>query len=182
MDEKAHPECPRGEDLKRARDDPGDNCETPIPNRIHRLGVVFHPSSTDGYPNETFAIRFAIPPGTALAAGKAGPGTVRGGPPGWAAPKPCPAPWGGAPYARPGPVDGGMERHRQIPRADFPRLCLVLFQRTFSETQLPRKHHVAGANCGATVRRRLQDGPTWPSQRAPHRSPGRRVIGAYFIA
>ena len=44
--------------------------------------------------------------------------TARGGPPGWAAPKPCPAPWGGAPGAElvPPTEDGAPSAG---PRADF---------------------------------------------------------------
>ncbi len=47
----------------------------------------------------------------------ASPGTARGGPPGWAAPKPCPAPWGGAPGAElvPPTEDGAPSAG---PRAD----------------------------------------------------------------
>lgn len=66
------------------------------------------PPRTDrgGPPSNTSDSRWTQPPKTA-----------RGGPPGWAAPKPCPAPWGGAPGAElvPPTEDGAPSTS---PRAD----------------------------------------------------------------
>ena len=76
------------------------------------------------------------------------PGTARGGPPGWAAPEPCPAPWGGALYARDPvlPTEDGAPSTG--PGAETSRDLLVLYGRPIehdSPAKLTRRSRGAQA-------------------------------------
>ena len=107
-------------------------------------------------------------------------GTARGGPPGWAAPKLCPAPWGGALVARDRTCRRRMERHRQDPRAAYSRCCP--HWTSYRDTTPSQTSRDSPKTCAAGRSPRRPPAAAGPRGRhepsAPHRSPPSRVIGA----